>query len=162
MFIPKKLPDVVGFYLPGDRRQDHDNMVVDPKTGELVTQPSMTKQSFVAECDINNIVRDFTQHGMVTHINERAQQGAFVDLPDGLDFQAAIEIARAGEAAFMQLPAQIRRRFDNDPSAFLDFLANPNNRDEAIELGLIDRPPPSTPPAPPPGPETPPTEPPKA
>lgn len=159
MFVPKKLPDVVGFYLPGDRRQDHDNRAPDPKTGEMVVQPTMTKQSFVAECDINNIVRDFTQHGMVTHINERAQQGAFVDLPDGLDFQAAVEIARAGEAAFMQLPAQVRRRFDNDPSAFLDFLANDKNRDEAIELGLIERP---VPPPAPKEPETPPPEAPKS
>lgn len=158
MFVPKKLPDVIGFYQPGDRRQDHDNRAPDPKTGELVVQPSMTKQSFVAECDINNIVRDFTQHGMVTHINEKAQQGAFVDLPDALDFQQALEIARAGEAAFMQLPAQVRKRFDNNPAAFLDFLQDEANRDEAIELGLIERPvpkAPETPPAPPTPPEPP-------
>lgn len=156
--VLKKLPDVIGFYMPGDRRDDYTGLVADPKTGELVYQPSMTKQSHLAECDINNIVRDFTQHGMVTHINEKAAQGAFLDLPDAIDYQASLEIARAGQAAFDQLPAQVRKRFDNDPAAFLDFLHDPVNRDEAIELGLVERPPPE----PPKTPETPPPEAPKS
>lgn len=139
--ILKKLPDVVGFYMPGDRRDDFDGRVPDPKTGELVYQPSMTKQSFVAECDINNIVRDFTQHGMVTHINEKAQAGAFADLPDSVDYQEALEIARAGQTAFDELPAQVRKRFDNDPVKFLDFLQDPANLEETYELGLATRPP---------------------
>lgn len=134
--VLKKLPDVIGFYLPGDRRQDCDNLVVDRKTGELVLDPSMTKQSFVAECDINNIVRDFTQHGMVSHINEKAAMGAFVDLPDTIDYQMAIEIARSAQGAFDQLPAKVRARFDNDPAKFLDFCQDPKNQDEAIALGL--------------------------
>jgi hypothetical protein len=37
---------------------------------------------------------------------------------------------------FMSLPAKIRSRFQNDPGAFLDFVQNPENRDEMIELGL--------------------------
>lgn len=133
---PSKLPDVIGFYLPGDRRQDCDNLRIDPKTGELTLDPSMTKQSFVAECDINNIVRDFTQHGMIQHINERAAMGAFVDLPDTMDYQQALEIARQAQTAFDQLPAKVRARFDNDPTEFLAFMQDPANQDEAIELGL--------------------------
>lgn len=136
MKVLKQLPDVIGFYQPGDRRQDWDGLITDPKTGELVKELSMTKQSFVQECDINNIVFEFTQHGMVTHVNERAQQGAFVDLPDSVDYQEAIEIARSAQTAFDQLPAHIRRRFDNSPEKFLDFLQDPANQDEAIKLGL--------------------------
>jgi phage internal scaffolding protein len=40
---------------------------------------------------------------------------------------------------FMELPAKVRKEFDNDPGAFLAFLENPNNYDRAIELGLIER-----------------------
>lgn len=143
-YILKKLPDVIGFYMPGDRRDDWTGFVLDPKTGELVKEPSMTKQSFVAECDINNIVRAFTETGQVAHVNEKAAMGAFVDLPDTVDFQQAIEIARAGETAFMALPAQMRARFGNDPAQFLDFVADPANQDELIKLGLATdtRPPP--------------------
>ena len=38
----------------------------------------------------------------------------------------------------MALPAKIRARFDHDPNALLQFLNDPINRDEAIEIGLID------------------------
>lgn len=150
--ILKKLPDVIGFYLPGDRRHDWTGEVTDPKTGELVKEPSMTKQSFVAECDINNIVHAFSQTGQIAHINERAAAGAFVDLPDSLDYQQAVELARAGDAAFMALPAQIRARFDNDPARFLDFVEDPANQQELIELGLATDMRPQAPPAAPSGP----------
>lgn len=153
MTILKKLPDVIGFYLPGDRRDDFDGRLAHPVTGELLPpQPSMTKQSFLEECDINNIVRDFTAHGMVTHINEKAAQGAFVDLPDSLDYQQALEIARAGQQAFDVLPAHVRKRFDNDPEKFLEFMGNPDNQEEMIKLGLATRIVTEGPPAPPPNP----------
>lgn len=150
--ILKKLPDVIGFYLPGDRRDDWTGEVLDRKTGELVKEPSMTKQSFVAECDINNIVHAFTATGQFTHVNEKAAQGAFVDLPDQSDFQEALELARAGQVAFMQLLAHLRARFENDPAQFLAFMANPENQEEMIKLGLATDtrpPPPPLPPAPP-------------
>jgi len=153
MQVLKKLPDVIGFYLPGDRRQDYDGRVAD-KHGELVYQPSMTKQSFKDECDINNIVRDFTPQGLAALTLQTFQQGTFQDLPDSVDYQQALEIARSAEAAFAQLPAQVRARFDNSAERFLDFMQDPANQDEAIKLGLATdtRPlePPKPPPAPPP------------
>jgi phage internal scaffolding protein len=142
--ILKKLPDVIGFYLPGDRRNDQDNLVEDLNTGELVAMPSMTKQSFKDECDINNIVRDFTPQYMaeLTMLNQQA--GLYQDLPDTIDYQMSLEALRATDAAFASLPAKIRARFDNDPAAFLAFFNDPANQDEAIKLGLAldTRPPP--------------------
>jgi hypothetical protein len=38
----------------------------------------------------------------------------------------------------MALPAKIRAKFDHDPNALLQFLQNEENRDEAIQIGLID------------------------
>jgi len=159
-YVLDTLPEVIGWYQPGSRQDDCDNLELDTKTGELTLQPSMTKQSFVAECDINNIVREFTQHGMIEHINAKAAMGAFVDLPDTVDYQTALEIARQGQEAFELLPAQIRARFANDPARFLDFIQDPANQDEVIKLGLAtDTRPPAPPPSPP---ETPPESPPPA
>lgn len=139
--------EVAGFFfVPHDQKQtDWTGEILDPKTGELVKEPSMTKQSFVAECDINNIVRDFTVTGQIQHINEHAAKGQFVDLPDNLDYQEAVEIARLGNNAFSVLPAQLRARFDNDPEKFLMFMADPANQEEMIKLGLATdtRPPPA-------------------
>jgi phage internal scaffolding protein len=142
--ILKKLPDVIGFYLPGDRRNDQDNLVEDPKTGELVELPSMTKQSFKAECDINNIVRDFTPQYMAELTMMNLQSGKYQDLPDQTDYQMALEQLRQTDEAFASLPAKIRARFDNDPAQFLEFFQNPDNQQEMIDLGLAfdTRPPP--------------------
>lgn len=110
--------------------------VLDRKTGELVTLPSMTKQEFVRESDINNIIKSYSQTGMINHINAKAAQGAYQDLPDSVDFQDSLHIIKAAESAFMTLPAKIRDRFGQDPAEFLAFMADPANDAEIRELGL--------------------------
>lgn len=139
--------EVIGWFQP-HAPYNWDGMVADPKTGELVKELSLTKQSFVAECDINNIIKDFTQTGFVAHINQHAASGAFVDLPDQIDFQAGLDLVRQASDAFAALPAKLRARFGNDPAQFLDFMHDPKNQQEAIDLGLaIDTRPPSPAPA---------------
>lgn len=140
------------FYRP-HKRVTIDFTEVDLKTGELKPVPSLTKQSFVAECDINNILKQYQQTGVVKHINQKAEQGMYVDLPDELDFQASLETVRQATLAFDSLPSSVRSRFENDPSQFLEFMSNPANQDEMIKLGLAT----DTRPSPKP-PETPPTE----
>jgi Chlamydia-phage Chp2 scaffold (Chlamy_scaf) len=54
----------------------------------------------------------------------------------------------AADAAFMQLPADIRTRFNNDAGAFVDFCSDENNRAEAEKLGLVPATPVATNPAP--------------
>lgn len=109
----------------------------DPYTGEELV--SATKQSFAEECDINNIMRRYESTGTIDHVNRREPHfGDFTDVPS---YHEALEIARSAEAAFAALPSSVRDRFGNDPGKLMEFLADPANRDEAIELGLIDRPP---------------------
>jgi phage internal scaffolding protein len=138
------------FYHP-HQRVTFNNDLVDLNTGEVTYPPSMTKQSFLAECDINNIIKAFKVTGQIKHINERAQQGAYADLPDPQDFQEALHQVRDAQASFATLPAHVRSRFANDPAEFLAFMANPANQDEIIRLGLAtDNRPPPTPDNPPP------------
>lgn len=132
-------PVYVGWFQPhfvGSKMTEWTGEVVDPKTGQLVKEPSMTKQSFKDECDINNIIKAFQVTGIVQHINERASQGMYVDLPDPMDYQQSIEIARQAQASFDSLPSKVRNRFDNDPQKFLEFVAEPANQQEMIDLGL--------------------------
>lgn len=141
MALPKKLPEVIGFYMPVDRSTDYTGEVAHPITGEVTKPPSMTKQEFVAECDIGNIIKEFTQTGQWSHISSKAQQGAFLDLPAPMDFQESIHVVMAAEQAFSELPALARDRFGNDPAAFLAFMSDPANRDEADRMGLLAKPP---------------------
>lgn len=95
---------------------------------------SRTKQSFKEECDINNIMSKYQKTGLLDFVNEHeAQYGDAT----GIDFQEALETVRSAQEMFADMPSSVRRRFDNDPAAFLEFVNNPDNRDEAVELGLI-------------------------
>lgn len=131
---------IYGHYLP-HKRITYDNEVIDPKTGELVKLPSMTKQEFVKQCDINNIIKEFSLTGQINHINAQAAQGRFLDLPDDLDFQSSLHTVKAAQDAFQALPAAIRNRFHGDPAEFMAFCGNPSNAAELIELGIRERPP---------------------
>lgn len=123
------------FYRP-HRRVTFDNLHTDPVTGELTYCPSMTKQEFQHECDINNVIKSFSQTGMMRHVSARAAQGTYQDLPDGVDFQEALHEVERARSAFMTLPAKVRARFGNDPAEFLAFSHDPANLAEMRALGL--------------------------
>lgn len=104
-------------------------------------QPSLTKQAFKQECDIINILNQYAQTGVITHLASREPQ--YLDLPSHT-FLEAMNIVRDAEQTFADLPAKIRARFRN-PSALLEFLEDPSNFDEAASLGLIEATPPPSP-----------------
>lgn len=49
------------------------------------------------------------------------------------------KLTKATEA-FESMPSDLRTYFNNDPGALLDFIADPENREEAEELGLVPKP----------------------
>lgn len=153
--VEKKFtPATWGFYTP-HQPVTEDGRMVNPHTGEVTYPPSMTKQDFVSQCDINNIIKEFSVTGQISHISAKAAQGAFIDLPADLDYQNSLNTIIRAEEAFMALPAKVRDRFGGDPAAFLAFTADPENADELVKLG-IRNPPPRGEPAPR-GQQTPPT-----
>ena len=127
------------FYREHKRVQEY-GQIYDHKTGEFITPPSLTKQEFKRESDINNILKQYSKTGMLTHLNVRAAQGMYTDLPDALDFQESLGLVRDAEARFMTLPAKLRDRFGNDPAQFLAFATDPANLEEMRELGLAIKP----------------------
>lgn len=108
----------------------------DKTTGEVVLMPSATKQSFVEECDINNIVKLYKKTGQFNHMSANASKGVYTDLPEESDFQSALGTVFEARAAFATLPSLVRERFENDPARFLAFMSNPDNLGEAIKMGL--------------------------
>lgn len=151
-----KAKKLVGFYRPHDRSATwYTGELLNPKTGEVYSPPSRTKQEFVAECDINNILKQYKLTGQIRHMSAKAAQGSYMDLPDPQDFQTSMNVVIQAEASFATLPAHVRSRFHNDPHEFLGFMSNPENVDEMVKLGLLNRPA-TPPPSPPPPPSTPP------
>lgn len=93
-----------------------------------------TKQEFRDEVDINTILRRFNVTGQLPQGVRMPTYGDFTQVGDFQQALAAIETARE---SFMQLPADVRRRFDNDPGAFVDFASDARNLEEARKLGLV-------------------------
>lgn len=135
VYIPKK----IGFFRP-HKKVTQDNLELDPKSGELKPIPSMARQEFVAQCDINNILKQFKKTGIIQHISANANAGRYEDLPDPLDYQESLHIIMDAEASFASLPSKVRSRFENDPTKFLEFMSDPKNAEEMYELGLATRP----------------------
>lgn len=100
-----------------------------------VSGPSMTKQSFKDECDINVIMARYEKSGAMLLSSLEQRDPRYLDTT-GFDYhQAMLRVAEAN-SLFMELPAALRDRFKNDPHELLAFLDDESNRDEAIELGL--------------------------
>lgn len=97
--------------------------------------PSLTKQAFQKECDINTIMAKYQKTGLIDHNN--SVQGRYGDFITSHDYQSALDEIHLISDAFASLPSSVRSRFENDPAAFLDFTQNPENTAEMRELGLM-------------------------
>lgn len=99
---------------------------------------TMTQQSLSDETDINNIVRKF---GLTGELPDDFRAPQYGDFSDVTDFQTAMNAVREAQVSFMEMPADLRYRFANDPQRLLEFLADDKNRAEADALGLLQKPP---------------------
>lgn len=131
----------VGVDIPQDVRPfvrdpyNYDRKFASDITGvDCTNMPSMTKQAFAEEADINTIVRRFGLTGELPQDVAVPQSGDFLEAKD---FHESMNLIRQAEEAFMEMPAEVRKRFGNDPGEFLDFVNDERNRDEARKLGLL-------------------------
>lgn len=119
--------------------------------------PSLTRQEFADDCDINLIMQRF-ERGEVPGFTPRVPM--YLDLtvmPATL--QETLNLMNDAEASFMSLPALVRREFDNDAVKFVEFASDPENLSQMRTWGLappVQEPPPPqrvevVNPAPPPG-----------
>lgn len=98
---------------------------------------SRTQQSFVAECDINTIIKRFGKTGLVPVGMRLPQYGDFSGV---VDYQSALHVLMEADKSFSMLPSDIRKRFDNDPQKFVDFAVDPANIAALQDLGLAPKP----------------------
>lgn len=101
---------------------------------------SRTVQSQSNDADINVIVKRFKLTGELPRPLPRIPLEADFREEGEFDLGAAIRFVRDSESVFMAFPAEIRARFGNDPIMLSEFLSNPDNKDEAIRLGILAKP----------------------
>lgn len=96
-------------------------------------EPSMTVQSQREEADINVIVKRFGVTGFMPSVPVPPTYGDFTGVSD---YRSALEVLNAAKASFLKLPAEVRRRFGNDPAYFVEFCNDPENLPEMRKMGL--------------------------
>ncbi|WNK13527.1 MAG: internal scaffolding protein [Microvirus sp.] len=103
--------------------------------------PSLTRQEFADECDINVIMQTYERTGVLPPA--AGQMPQYLDLTNiPADYQTALEMMAEAKSAFENLPAAVRREFNNDASAFVEFASDPENLSQMQTWGLAPLPPP--------------------
>lgn len=101
------------------------------------TLPSKTDQSFKEDCDVNIVLKKFMKTGQLTHVNRKTASYSDVsEVPNLLD--AHVQLSEA-KKAFMKLPAELRKKLGNNPLALDEYLRDPENLEEAIQYGLLEK-----------------------
>lgn len=117
---------------------NYDAEAVSAESGlDCSVEESFTQQQFAEECDINTIVRRFGLTGQLPQNLRMPVSGDFTEVPD---YQSALNLVLQAQEEFLKVPAETRARFQNDPQQLMNFLSVEKNRDEAIRLGLIEKP----------------------
>lgn len=95
--------------------------------------PSLARQSEFPNTDIRQIVARFKTTGVLPISSRVPQYGDFSRIGD---YQSLLNKVRDVQDYFDSLPSDVRARFDNSATVMLDFLADPANTAEAVEMGI--------------------------
>ena len=55
------------------------------------------------------------------------------------DYHQSMNIIREADEMFLDLPSQVRQKFENDPAKFLDYVNDPENHEKLHEIGLTNQ-----------------------
>lgn len=97
-----------------------------------------TKQEFKDEVNINTIMAK-ARAGQIIDPALLAYKG----LPQYGDFSNVPDLATANQLVkdavddFEKLPVAVRNRFGHDPIKLITFVQDPNNKEDAVRLGII-------------------------
>ncbi len=97
---------------------------------DIVYDDGRTKQCFKDECDISKIMARFEKTGTISHINKH--EGEYADYSD-YDFTESIRKLTRGREIFDDLPAEVRREFNQSPADFFAYVNDPANMDDLLE-----------------------------
>lgn len=100
------------------------------------TEPSLTRQECATECNINHIMKKFERNAVIEHINNRPPM--YGDFSQVNTYQEALNKINEAEMLFSELPAEVRKRFSNDPVVFVEAASDPANASLMVLLGLAD------------------------
>lgn len=113
----------------------------DPDAASLETaldcpEPTLAQQQFREDSDINTLVERFGITGTMPQLDRIPLDTDFIPVTT---YHEAANQLLAADNEFMKLPAEVRKRFDNDAGKFLAFTADEKNGEELDKMGLLKR-----------------------
>lgn len=105
-------------------------------TRTLTPGKGRTHQSFKEESDVNTIMGHYRKTGSFGNV--QLHTPVYGDFTNAEDYMEAANALRDADAIFASLPARVRARVENNPAAFMAFVADPQNAAELEALGLAN------------------------
>lgn len=103
---------------------------------------SLTKQQFKDDADINVIVKKYLKSGSDPRFIEK-RQPMYGDFAKSIDLGEAYKAIDKAEADFLEVPAEVREEFGNDPQQFFEVFQSQEkfekNKDIFIKHGLLPK-----------------------
>lgn len=96
----------------------------------------ITDQSKLKASDINVIVKRAEKTGVMPPNVRQGVYGDFTNIPS---LEESFDIQRKAINSFMELPSQLRKLMDNDPTKLVNFINNPENEDLLLKYGIIEK-----------------------
>lgn len=132
---------------------NHDTNMESERTGLTCADPSLTKQEFVEEADINVILNRFMRTGEPPPM---ALPEHFIDMTHRPTYFEIQERLATASAMFYELPPKLRAEYQNEPAQWADAVSLAAARDDLEGLRALgidarekpQEPPKGTPPVP--------------
>ena len=92
----------------------------------------ITEQHHTDQCDINKILAQFMETGIMPQQKANPQYGDVSEV----SFQDMQNTIAQAKTLFEELPEQVKDRFNNEMHTFLQFAEDEKNLPELVEMGL--------------------------
>ena len=76
--------------------------------------------------------------GIIQHVSSGVAQ--YGDYSEVNEYRESLDLINNAHESFRELPADIRKMFNNNPGDFFEFATDPANADKMVELGLAPSP----------------------
>jgi hypothetical protein len=123
----------VGMYGPGQYVYRCENGIQKFKCVTYTGEKTLVEQSAAIETDLNRLLEPAIRQGLLRHSIKF--EGEYDDIPVQTFEDAQIVIANA-KSMYEELPSAIRKNFDG-PKGFLEFVNNPDNKDQMESMGIL-------------------------
>lgn len=99
----------------------------------ITDKDKIVEQSQKQLTDVDVLLEPAKRNGLLRHVTR--YEGEYDDIP-AASYEEALKITTQANTMFENLPLNAKRKFNNNPKEFLEFVQNPANGKEMIKLGL--------------------------